>query len=220
LEIKEADMSRIGVLGSGGVGQTLAGGFRTHGHDVRIGSRSPEKLEAFATAAGVGRGTFAEVAAWGELLVLAVRGAGAQDALTLAGAGNVDGKVIIDTTNPISDAPPVNGVLQYFTGPNNSLMEQLQQAFPGARLVKAFNSVNMGSMVNPSFEGGRPTMFYCGNDPAARETVRRVIEDFGWEPADMGMAEAARAIEPLAQLVCIPGFLRNSWAQALRMLWT
>src|SRR5512133_4389060 len=108
-------MTRIGVLGSGGVGQTLAGGFRTHGHDVRIGSRSPEKLEAFATAAGVGRGTFAEVAAWGELLVLAVRGAGAQDALTLAGAGNVDGKVIIDTTNPISDAPPVNGVLQYFT---------------------------------------------------------------------------------------------------------
>jgi predicted dinucleotide-binding enzyme len=86
--------------------------------------------------------------------------------------------------------------------------------------VKAFNSVNMGSMVNPSFEGGRPTMFYCGNDPAARETVGRLIEDFGWEPADMGMAEAARAIEPLAQLVCIPGFLRNSWAQALRMLWT
>src|SRR6476620_6126252 len=122
-------MSKGGVLGSGGVGQTLAKGIRTHGHDVRIGSRSPEKLEAFTTSAGVGRGTFAEVAAWGELLVLAVRGAAAQEALTLAGAGNLDGKIIIDTTNPISDAPPVNGVLQYFTGPNNSLMEQLQQAF-------------------------------------------------------------------------------------------
>lgn len=213
-------MSKIGVLGSGGVGQTLAKGFRDHGHDVRIGSRSPEKLDAFMKSAGVGGGTFAEVAAWGEMLVLAVRGAAAVEALTLAGAEHLDGKIIIDTTNPLSDGPPVNGVLQFFTGPNSSLLEQLQQAFPRARFVKAFNSVGMASMVDPSFEGGRPTMFYCGNDPAARDAVGRVVADFGWEPADMGMAEAARAIEPLSQLVCIPGFLRNEWSQALRMLWT
>ena len=213
-------MYKVGVLGSGGVGQTLAKGFQAHGHEVRIGSRSPGKLDAFTTSTGIGGGTFAEVAAWAELLVLCVRGSGAIEALSLAGAEHLDGKIIVDTTNPIKDAPPVNGVLQYFTGPNSSLMEQLQQAFPRARLVKAFNSVNMGSMVNPSFAGGKPTMFYCGNDPAARDAVGRILEEFGWERGDMGMAEAARAIEPLAQLVCIPGFLRNSWSQALRMLWT
>lgn len=213
-------MSRIGVLGSGGVGQTLARGFRDHGHEVRIGSRSPEKLKEFTAATGIDGGTFADVAEWGEILVLAVLGAGAVEALTLAGVDNIEGKIIIDTTNPLSDEPPVNGVFQVFTGPNSSLLEQLQRAFPRARLVKAFNSVGMASMVDPSFEGGRPTMFYCGNDPAARETVGRLLEDFGWEPADMGMAEAARAIEPLAQLICIPGFLQNNWRQALRMLWT
>ena len=213
-------MYKVGVLGSGGVGQTLAKGFRDHGYAVRIGSRSPEKLEAFSTSTGIGAGTFAEVAAWGEMLVLSVHGAAAEKALTLAGAEHLDGKIIIDTTNPLSDGPPVNGVLQFFTGPNASLMEQLQEAFPRARLVKAFNSVGMASMVDPSFEGGRPTMFYCGNDPAARDEVGRIVEAFGWEPADMGMAEAARPIEALAQLVCIPGFLRNSWKQAFRMLWT
>lgn len=213
-------MSRIGVLGSGGVGQTLARGFRDHGHEVRIGSRSPEKLKEFTAATGIDGGTFADVAEWGEILVLAVLGAGAVEALTLAGVDNIEGKIIIDTTNPLSDEPPVNGVFQVFTGPNSSLLEQLQRAFPRARLVKAFNSVGMASMVDPSFEGGRPTMFYCGNDPAARDAVGRIVEDFGWEPADMGMAEAARAIEPLAQLICIPGFLQNNWRQALRMLWT
>jgi predicted dinucleotide-binding enzyme len=212
-------MSRIGVLGSGGVGQTLAKGFRDHGHEVRIGSRSPDKLAAFSGSAGIDAGTFDEAAAWGELLVLAVRGAGALQALTLAGAEHLDGKIIIDATNPLSDAPPVNGVLQLFTGPNRSLMEQLQQAFPAARFVKAFNSVGMASMVDPKLASGKPTMFYCGNDPAARDAVGRILADFGWEPADMGMAESARAIEPLCQLVCIPGFQRNSWTQALRMLW-
>ena len=211
-------MQKIGILGSGEVGQTLAKGFRAHGHEVRIGSRNPGKLASFSAEAGIEAGTFEDVAAWGELLVLAVHGTGALHALTLAGAPNLDGKIVIDTTNPISDAPPVNGVLQVFTGPNSSLMEQLQDAFPRARLVKAFNSVGSSRMVDPAFEGGRPTMFYCGNDQDARDEVGRILDDFGWERADMGTAEAARPIEPLCQLWCIPGFLRNSWSHAFKVL--
>jgi predicted dinucleotide-binding enzyme len=126
---------------------------------------------------------------------------------------------VIDTTNPISDGPPVDGVIPYFTGPNSSLLEQLQGAFPAVRLVKAFSSVGSARMVNPAFKGGRPTMFYCGNDEEAKAWVAKVLEQFGWDPADMGTAVAARAIEPLAQLWCIPGFRQNHWTHAFKLVW-
>lgn len=212
-------MQTIGILGSAAVGQTLASGFKKHGYDVRIGSRTPETLAEFSAASGIPAGTFAEVAAWGELLVLAVRGSVAEDALGLAGADHLAGKIVIDTTNPISDAPPVDGVLQFFTGPNTSLLEQLQAAFPRARLVKSFSCVGNARMVNPSFDRGRPTMFYCGNDPEAKAAVAAILDRFGWEPADMGTAVAARAIEPLCQLWCIPGFRQNHWTHAFALFW-
>jgi 8-hydroxy-5-deazaflavin:NADPH oxidoreductase len=212
-------MQRIGIIGSGAVGQTLARGFKTHGYDVRIGSRTPAKLGDFSSTTGISAATFAEVAAWGELLVLSVRGASAEEALRLAGTDNLAGKVVIDTTNPISDAPPVDGVLQFFTGPNGSLLEQLQAACPQARLVKAFSCVGNARMVNPAFERGRPAMFYCGNDPGAKATVAAILEQFGWDPADMGTAVAARAIEPLCQLWCIPGFRQNHWTHAFALFW-
>jgi predicted dinucleotide-binding enzyme len=212
-------MQKIGVLGSADVGQTLAGGFKKHGHEVRIASRTPAKLADFAAKSGIQAATFADAAAWADALVLAVHGGAAEEALRTAGESNLRGKVVIDATNPISDAPPVDGVLQYFTGPNSSLLEQLQRAFPHARLVKAFNSVGAARMVNPTFGGGRPTMFYCGNDADAKAWVRKVLEQFGWQPADMGSAVAARAIEPLAQLWCIPGFRQNHWTHALQLLW-
>jgi predicted dinucleotide-binding enzyme len=211
--------TRVGIIGSAVVGQTLARGFKTHGYDVRIGSRTPGKLDEFSSANGIPAGTFAEVAAWAEIAVLAVHGAGAASALELAGAANLHGKVVIDTTNPIASAPPQDGVIQFFTGPNSSLMEQLQKQFPDARFVKAFNSVGNARMVNPAFTGGRPTMFYCGNDEKAKAAVKQVLELFGWEAADMGTATAARAIEPLCQLWCIPGFLQNRWTHAFKVLW-
>ena len=212
-------MQKIGIIGSAVVGQTLAQGFKKHGYDVRIGSRSPEKLKDFASSSGIAAGTFADVAGWADAVVLAVSGDGAQDALRLAGEKNLGGKVVVDATNPIAKTPPVDGVIQYFTGPNSSLMEQLQSAFPRARFVKAFNSVGSARMVNPRFTGGKPTMFYCGNDADAKTFVAKVLDQFGWEPADMGTAVAARAIEPLAQLWCIPGFRQNSWTHAFRVLW-
>lgn len=213
-------MQKIGVLGSAIVGQTLAQGFKTHGHDVRIGSRTPAKLADFSSQSGIQAGTFADVAAWADVMVLAVHGAAAEDVLRLAGAENLRDKIVIDTTNPIADAPPVDGVIQYFTGPNESLMERLQAAYPDARFVKAFNSVGAARMVNPRFASGTPTMFYCGNDADGKAFVAGVLDRFGWQGADMGSIVAARAIEPLAQLWCIPGFRQNSWTHAFAVLWS
>jgi predicted dinucleotide-binding enzyme len=211
-------MKNVGVIGSAVVGQTLAQGLKAHGYGVRIGSRTPSKIADFSASAGIEAGTFEAVAAWADSLILAVHGSAAESALRLAGEKNVNGKVVIDTTNPIADAAPVDGVIQFFTGPNSSLLEQLQTAFPGARLVKAFNSVGNALMVNPSLPGGTPTMFYCGNDTAAKQVVVRIIEQFGWEPFDMGTAKAARAIEPLCQLWCIPGLRGGGWQHAFKLL--
>jgi 8-hydroxy-5-deazaflavin:NADPH oxidoreductase len=210
---------KVGVLGSGIVAQTLAGGLAKHGYEVKIGSRAPEKLGEWASQnPKASTGTFADAARFGQLLILAVKGNAAADVLRLAGAENLKGKPIADACNPIAEAPSVKGVLPFFTGPNESLMEQLQREFPDAHLVKAFNSVGSALMVDPKFAAGEPTMFICGNDDAAKKAVSGIIEELGWEVADMGGAEAARAIEPLCMLWCIPGFLRNEWTHAFKLL--
>jgi predicted dinucleotide-binding enzyme len=210
---------KIGILGSGAVAQTLAAGFLKHGYEVTIGSRTPGKLADWASKNPAAHtGTFAEAAAFGELLVLAVKGNAAAEALSLAGSENLAAKTVIDACNPIADAPPVNGVLAFFTGPNQSLMEDLQREFPVAHFVKAFNSVGAPSMVNPQFKAGKPTMFICGNSDPAKAQVTAILDKFGWEIADMGKAEAARAIEPLCMLWCIPGFTHNQWTHAFKLL--
>jgi predicted dinucleotide-binding enzyme len=210
---------KIGILGSGEVARTLASGFLKHGHAVRLGSRTPGKLQDWAEQNPEGAiGSFAEAAAFGQLLVLAAKGTAAAEALRLAGAEALAGKPVIDACNPIVDAPPEKGVLRFFTGPNDSLMEALQREFPAALFVKAFNSVGADLMVDPAFAGGKPTMFICGNDEAAKAAVRGLLDQFGWETADMGSAEAARAIEPLCLLWCIPGFLRGEWTHAFKLL--
>jgi hypothetical protein len=211
-------MPTFGVLGSGEVGQTLAQGLKKHGYEARIGSRTPAKLADFSKQTGIPAGTFAEVGRWAEALVLAVAGTGAEQALAQVGREVLRGKLVIDTTNPIADQPPEEGVLKYFTAANTSLMEQLQRTYPEAKFVKAFNSVGSARMVDPDFGGTRPTMFYCGDDAGAKATVARLLDQFGWDTEDMGGAAGARAIEPLAVLWCIPGFLRDSWAHAFRLL--
>jgi 8-hydroxy-5-deazaflavin:NADPH oxidoreductase len=210
---------KVGILGSGDVAKALASGFLKHGHSVMLGTRDASKLKAWMTENREARiGSFSEAAAFGNVVVLAVKGSVAAEALRLATAPNLAGKPIIDATNPIADAPPENGVLSFFTTLADSLMERLQREFPEARFVKAFNSVGNRRMVNPQFEGGRPTMFICGNDESAKRLVGEILDQFGWEMADMGTAEAARAIEPLCMLWCIPGFLRNEWSHAFKLL--
>ena len=210
---------KIGIIGSGVVATTLASGFLKHGHGVVIGTRDSGKLADWAKANPKGRvGSFADAAKFGDVVVLAVKGGVVAEAVRAAGAANLAGKTVIDATNPIADAPPVNGVLKFTTNLDESMMERLQREFASVHFVKAFNSVGATCMVNPQFKEGKPTMFICGNDEAAKQTVAKILDQFGWETADMGKVEAARAIEPLCMLWCIPGFLRNDWVHAFKLL--
>jgi len=212
--------TKIGILGSGVVGQVLADGFLKYGYEVKIGSRDISKLKEWKSKAGAkgSAGSFSEAALFGEIIVLAVKGGAAMEALKLAGENNLNGKTLIDATNPIDDKAPENGVLRFFTNLDESLMEQLQKAFPKGKFVKAFNSVGNPMMVNPDYKGIKPSMFICGNDESAKGEVKHILDQFGWETEDMGKAEAARAIEPLCMLWCIPGFLRNEWTHAFKLL--
>lgn len=209
---------KVGVLGSGQVGQVLADGFLKHGYEVMRGSRDPSKLAEWKTGAGAraSTGTFAEAASFGEIVVLGVKGAAAEDVVGLCGDG-LNGKVVLDATNPLAATPPVNGVLPYVTGPNESIMERLQKRAPAAKFVKAFSSVGSALFVNPKLPS-TPTMFICGNDSGAKEVARGVLTQFGWDTEDCGAVEAARAIEPLCMLWCIAGLLHNDWIHAFKVL--
>ncbi len=210
---------KIGILGSGVVGKALAGGFLKYGHEVMAGSRQPQKLDEWKAELGekLQTGDFAQTAAFGDIIVLATKGTVSENVLKLAGVDNLNGKTVIDATNPISDETPENGVLKFFTGQNDSLMEKLLKIAPQAHFVKAFNSIGSAFMVNPKFES-KPTMFICGNNDKAKKEVSTILDKFGWEVEDMGKAEAARAIEPLCMLWCIPGFLENRWTHAFKLL--
>lgn len=210
---------RIGVLGSGVVGTTLAGGFLAHGHEVMIGSRDPGKLQDWTRRnRGSRAGTPEETARFAEVGVLAVKGTAAAAMVRAAGPDHLAGKPLIDATNPIADAPPVNGVFRFFTSLDDSLMERLQKEFPLIRFVKAFNSVGTARMVDPVYAQGRPTMFICGDDQPAKDLVARLLDQFGWDAEDMGGVESARAIEPLCMLWCIPGLRHNQWTHAFKLL--
>jgi predicted dinucleotide-binding enzyme len=203
------------------VGQVLGAGFLKHGHEVMLGTRDPKKkdVEEWVRATpGAKAGTFEETARFGEIVVLAALGRAVENIIELADPANFNGKTVIDATNPIADEPPVNGVLKYTTGPNESLGEWIQAKIPAAHVVKAFNSVGNALMVNPHFAQGVPTMFLCGDNGAAKAQVAAIVEQFGWEPYDCGGIISARAIEPLCILWCLPGFLRNEWRHAFKLL--
>lgn len=211
---------KVGILGSGQVARVLANGFLEHGYQVLMGTRDPGKLADWKEQSGdrAQVGSFSDAARFGDIVVLAVAGRVAEDAVRQAGTENLSGKTVIDVTNPISEEPPVNGVLKFFTSLDDSLMERLQRIAPDTHFVKSFNSVGNALMINPNVKGGPPTMFICGNDEKAKSEVREILTQFGWESADMGKIEAARAIEPLCILWCIPGFLRNQWTHAFKLV--
>jgi 8-hydroxy-5-deazaflavin:NADPH oxidoreductase len=213
-------MKKIGILGSGIVGQTLASGFLKFGYEVMIGTGDVKKLAEWKAKAGqkAGVGNFSDAARFGDLVILAVKGTAALEVINSSGSSNLKGKTVIDATNPIADAAPENGVIRFFTSLDESLMEKLQKTYPEIHFVKAFNSVGNAFMVNPQFPGGKPTMFICGDKDASKKEVAAILEEFGWEVEDMGKAEGARAIEPLCMLWCIPGMLRNQWTHAFKLL--
>lgn len=214
---------KVGVLGSGIVGRVLGAGFLEHGHDVMLGTRDPKKKDVqdwVRETKGAKAGTFEETARFGEVVVLATLGRVVEEVIDQARPENFAGKTVIDATNPITDDPPEKGILKYTTGPNESLGEKVQAKIPAAHVVKAFNSVGNALMVNPKFSQGVPTMFFCGDSDEAKAVVSTIIKQFGWEPYDCGSIVSARALEPLCMLWCLPGFLRNEWNHAFKMLTT
>lgn len=212
---------KIGIIGSGIVGRVLGSAFLNEGHDVLLGTRDITKAEVvkWKNENEKGQtGSFKQAASFADIIVLCTAGSVAENAIELAGKTNFSGKIIIDTTNPIAAAPPVNGVLQFFTSQNDSLLQHIQKLLPEAKLVKAFNSIGNAVMYKPVFKDTKPTMFICGNNAEAKKTVTSILETFGWEAEDMGNAEAAGAIESLCVLWCIPGFIKNEWTHAFKLL--
>jgi len=195
---------KIGVIGTGDVGQVLGRGLAESGHEVKIGSRDPksEKVKAWlekTKGKKTSAGTFAEAAAFGEIVILATLWGGTENAIKLAGNTNLAGKVLIDATNPLvfeANKPP-----RLALGHTDSGGEQVQRWAPKAKVVKAFNSVGNAHMVRPQFPDGKPELFICGNDEGAKKKVGEVASALGWPPAiDMGGIDSAKYLEALAML--------------------
>lgn len=211
---------KIGILGTGNVGQALGIGFANLGHDVKMGSRDPnqEKVKDWVNKVGskASAGTFVEAAAYGELAVLCTIWTGAENAIRLAGPNNLTGKVVIDTTNPLDFSEGIPPKLA--VGHTDSAGEHIQRWLPNSRVVKAFNIVGSPHMFKPEFPGGPPDMFICGDDDQAKETVTDLLKAFGWSVIDIGGIECARYLEPLA-MVWIRHFFRvNSVNHAFKLL--
>jgi predicted dinucleotide-binding enzyme len=162
-------MEKIGIIGSGVVARALAKGLQKHGYSVMVGSGDRAKREEVGKETGSLTGSFLDAVEFAGIVVLAVKGT-AGESVVSGLSDRLKGKTVIDTTNPIDDKPPENGVLRFFTSLDESLMERLQRLAPGANFVKAFNSIGNAFMINPVFEA-KPTMFICGNDPAAKKEV-------------------------------------------------
>ncbi len=208
---------RVGVLGSGDVGKVLAAGFASLGHEVKIGSRDPEKLREWASSSTrLSAGTFADAAQFGDILVLALLGSATADAIQLAGLDAFDNKVVIDATNPLDFSKGMPPTL--FVGTTDSLGEQIQRLVPKARVVKAFNTVGNAHMINPQFPGGPPDMFLCGNDADAKKIVSQICKEFGWGVVDIGGIDASRYLEPMCMTWVLYGVRNSSWNHAFKLL--
>jgi predicted dinucleotide-binding enzyme len=208
---------KVGILGSGDVGKSFAHAFGALGHEVKIGSRSPEKLREFVDGEGdrVSAGTFEEAASLGDLIVLACHGVATEEAINLAGKKNFDHKVVIDATNPLDFS---GGAPRLSVGHTDSLGEQIQRALPDARVVKAFNTVGNGLFFKPDLPGGPPDMFIAGNDADAKKMVTQVCDAFGWSVIDLGGIEASRLLEPMCMVWVLHGVLSGTWTHAFKML--
>ena len=208
---------KVGILGSGDVGKAFARAFGALGHEVVIGSRSPEKLSDFVGGEGdrVTSGTFEEAARSGDLLVLATHGMATEEALTMAGKSNFDNKVVIDATNPLEFS---GGAPRLAIGHTDSLGEQIQRSIPNARVVKAFNTVGNPLFFKPELPGGPPDMFIGGNDADAKKLVSQVCDAFGWGVIDLGGIEASRYLEPMCMAWVVHGIHTKSWNHAFKLL--
>jgi hypothetical protein len=208
---------KIGVIGSGMVGQTLAKGARAKGHDVVLGTRDPSKLAAWQAGdgAGVRVASVADAAAHGELVLLATKWEGTEAAVKAAGRG-LDGKVLVDVTNPLKIGARGPELAVGFT---TSAGEMVQAWAPQARVVKAFNTITAAMMIDATLLGDTPTMFIAGNDAAAKQAVTQLLHAFRWaDVVDLGAIEQSRLLEPLA-MVWIKYYIdTKSWKHAVKLI--
>jgi predicted dinucleotide-binding enzyme len=218
--VGEEGVMKIGMLGSGVVGQSLGSGFISIGHEVMMGSRHPGKDEIKAWKARAGKmasaGTLAEAAAFGDMAVLATQWSGTKNAIRLAGPARLARKVVMDVTNPLLFRPKALPTLA--VGGGDSAGETVQRWLPKAKVVKAFNQVNHAHMVRPLFPGGPPDMFICGDDDGAKKLVAGFCSEFGWGVIDMGGIEAARLLEPLALIYIQNAIRTGNWNCAFKLL--
>lgn len=209
---------KIGIIGSGGVAQTLANAYLQKGYQVKLGTRNAEKLDDWLEKAGENAsvGSFAEAAQFGEAVFISVLGEAALNAIELAGAENLEGKTVIDLTNPLDFS---GGVPPRFTATvGNSLGEQIQNALPGSNVVKAFNTIGAAIMVDPKFGDQTATLFIAGNDENAKGETKKLAEEFGWEVEDLGGIEQAFFLEAFASMWINYAFKHNRWMQAFKLL--
>jgi hypothetical protein len=213
---------KIGILGSGTVGQQLGLGFLKAGHEVKIGTRNPEKLRDWQNQAGEkgSVGSFTEAAAFGEMIVLATKWAGdaAMKAVESAGKKNFRDKIVIDVTNPLdfgaAGQPPKTAVAY-----PDSAGAIVQSWLPDSKVVKAFNIINAHYMADPKFEEGPPTLFICGDDKAANDQVAKIASEWGWQDViDIGGIQESYLLEGLAMLWIRYGFANNYWKHAFRLM--
>jgi predicted dinucleotide-binding enzyme len=210
---------QIGIVGSGEVGQALGLGFIKLGHDVKLGSRDPDKLKPWVAMAGrhASAGTLEETTRFADVAVLATVWSGTENALKLGNAAaNLAGKLVMDVTNPVvsETAKPLRLAL----GHTDSGGEQVQRWLPQSKVVKAFNTVGAADMVSPKFAGGPPDMFICGEDASAKQVVAGFCKNFGWGAVDMGGIEGARFLEPLCLLWVEYGMRTDTWHHAFKLL--
>lgn len=209
---------RVGILGSGDVAKSFARGFLKEGNEVMLGSREPEKLASWVQESGQSSssGTLSETAKFGELLVIAVNGAKAVEAIQMAGVDEFRGKVVVDATNPLDMSAGIPPKL--IGGLGTSSGELIQKALPAAFVVKAFNSVGNAHFYKPQFAGGPPDMFICGDDAEAKEQVSRISKDFGWNSIDVGGIGFSHYLEAAAMIWIITAFSGGHWNQAFKLL--
>lgn len=211
--------AKIAVIGSGDVGKRLASAFAKLGHPVMMGTREPGRsdVQMWAQQAHAQAGSNAEAAKFGEIVVLATSWEGTHRALQLAGAANLEGKLLLDVTNPLEfvedGKPPVLAVAGA-----DSAGESVQRWAPGAKVVKTLNMVNNAQMVEPKAFGS-PTMFVAGNDDDAKKHATHLLREFGWtDVVDLGGIEASRMLEAMAMVWIVHGFRTGKWTHALKLI--
>lgn len=209
---------KLGFIGAGNVAKKLADAFLEKGYEIKLGSRTPEKLADWLANAdeNASTGNFSEAALFADVVFFCVGGEVINEAIELTGAENLQGKTLIDVTNPMDFS---EGVPPKFTvGFGNSLGEQIQRKLPDANVVKAFSSIGLEVMPDPHYGDKTATMLIAGNDEKAKSEATNLAKEFGWDVEDMGSIDQAFLLEAFANLWVNYGLKNSTRTHAFKLL--